>query len=198
VAAKLKAFVTAYNSSVDLVRSKLNEKPVASPQSDADATQGVLYGDQSLSSVLSSMRQLVSEAGLDSLGVTVPGTGSGVEDDALAGKLTFNQDTFDDAWAKNSGAVQAKLGSTTTSGFAQSFEGLLSPITRTGDGLLDQRVKDADGELSYLKDNLDRMDVRLQAKQDLLRSQFTAMEQALSQSQAQSSWLTSQLASTTA
>jgi flagellar hook-associated protein 2 len=196
VAAKLKAFVTAYNSSVDLVRGKLNEKPVASPQSDADATQGVLYGDQSLSSVLSSMRQMVSEAGLDSLGVTVPSTGSGTTDDALSGKLSFNQDTFDDAWAKSSSAVEAKLGSTTTSGFAQSFEGLLAPITRSGDGLIDQRVKDADGELSYIKDNLDRMDLRLQAKQDLLRSQFTAMEQALSQSQTQSTWLTQQLSST--
>jgi flagellar hook-associated protein 2 len=194
VAAKLKAFVTAYNSSVDLVRGKLSEKPVPSPQSNADAVQGVLYGDDSLSSVLTSMRQLISETGLDKLGVTVPSTGSGIDPDALAGKLSFDEGTFDDAWAKDSGAVEAKLGSMTKSGFAQSFEALLSPITRSGDGLLDQRVKDADGELSYIKDNLDRMDVRLQAKQDLLRSQFTAMEQALSASQAQSSWLTSQLA----
>jgi flagellar hook-associated protein 2 len=195
VAAKLKAFVTAYNSSVDLVRGKLNEKPVASPQSDADATMGVLYGDQSLSSILSSMRQTISEAGLDSLGVTVPSTGAGTTDDALAGKLSFDQGAFDDAWAKSSGAVQAKLGSNAASGFAQSFEGLLAPITRSGDGLIDQRVKDADGELSYIKDSLDRMDTRLQAKQDLLRKQFTAMEQALSQSQSQSTWLTQQLAS---
>src|SRR6266508_886463 len=40
VAAKLKAFVTAYNDAVDFVRGKLNEKRVVNPQSDADAQQG--------------------------------------------------------------------------------------------------------------------------------------------------------------
>ena len=111
---KIKAFVSAYNASVDLVRGKLNEKPVANPQNDSDAAQGVLYGDQSLSSVLAQMRQAISDAGLDSLGVTVPGTGAGTSDDALAGKLSFNEAKFDDAWASSQSAVQAKLGSTTT------------------------------------------------------------------------------------
>ena len=40
VAAKLKAFVSAYNDAVDLVRSKLTEKRVVNPQSDDDAKQG--------------------------------------------------------------------------------------------------------------------------------------------------------------
>ncbi|HEY7618419.1 MAG TPA: flagellar filament capping protein FliD [Solirubrobacteraceae bacterium] len=193
VKAKIKAFVSAYNASVDLVRGKLNEKPVASPQNDSDAVQGVLYGDQALASVLAQMRQRISEAGLDSLGVTVPGTGSGTSDDALAGKLSFNEATFDDAWAKSPSAVQAKLGSTTTSGFAQSFEGLLDPITRAGDGLLDQRVNQANSDLAYIKDTLAAMDLRLQSKEDYLRAQFTAMESALAQSQSQSSWLAGQL-----
>jgi flagellar hook-associated protein 2 len=190
---KIKAFVSAYNASVDLVRGKLNEKPVANPQSDSDAVQGVLYGDQSLSSVLAQMRQVISDAGLDSLGVTVPGTGSGTSDDALAGKLSFNEATFDDAWASSPSAVQAKLGSTTTTGFAQSFEGLLDPITRAGDGLLDQRVNQANSDLAYIKDTLAAMDLRLQSKEDYLRAQFTAMETALAQSQSQSSWLAGQL-----
>jgi flagellar hook-associated protein 2 len=194
IKAKIKAFVSAYNASVDLVRGKLNEKPVANPQNDSDAVKGVLYGDQTLSSVLSQMRQTISAAGLDSLGVTVPGTGSGTSDDALAGKLSFNEATFDDAWAKSPSAVQAKLGSTTTSGFAQTFEGLLDPITRAGDGLLDQRVNQANSDLAYIKDTLAAMDLRLQSKEDYLRAQFTAMESALAQSQSQSSWLAGQLA----
>ena len=43
---------------------------------------------------------------------------------------------------------------------------------------MDQRVSDADSELSYIKDSLATMDLRLQTKEDLLRKQFTAMEQA--------------------
>jgi flagellar hook-associated protein 2 len=194
VKAKIKAFVSAYNASVDLVRGKLNEKPVANPQNDSDAVKGVLYGDQTLSSVLAQIRQTISEAGLDRLGVTVPGTGSGTSDDALAGKLSFNEATFDDAWASSPSAVQAKLGSTTTQGFAQNFEALLDPITRAGDGLLDQRVSQANSDLAYIKDTLAAMDLRLQSKEDYLRAQFTAMESALSQSQSQSSWLAGQLA----
>jgi flagellar hook-associated protein 2 len=192
---KIKAFISAYNSSVDLVRGKLNEKPVANPQNDQDAIQGVLYGDTSLSSVLSQMRQTISEAGLDKLGITVPATGSGTSDDALAGKLSFKESTFDDAWASNPTNVQAALGSTTTQGFAQSFEKLLDPITRAGDGLLDQRVHEANSDLAYIKDTLADMDTRLQTKEDYLRSQFTAMESALSQSKSQSSYLASQLSS---
>ena len=55
---------------------------------------------------------------------------------------------------------------------------MLDPITRAGDGLMDQRVDDADRELTYIKDSLATMDLRLQTKEDLLRKQFTAMEQA--------------------
>jgi flagellar hook-associated protein 2 len=194
VAAKLKAFVSAYNDAVDLVRSKLTEKRVTNPQTDDDAKLGALYGDDSLDSVLTSMRQAVSAAGLDSLGVSVASTGSGTSPDALAGKLTFNQSTFDAAWAAGPSAVKAKLGSSDAPGFAQAFEAVLDPITRAGDGLIDQRVGDADREISYIKDSLASMDLRLQAREDLLRKQFTAMEQALAASQSASSSLAGQLA----
>jgi flagellar hook-associated protein 2 len=194
ISAKVKAFVSAYNDAVDLVRGKLTEKRVLSPQSDADAQKGVLFGDDSLDSILSSMRQSISTAGLDSLGVTVASTGSGTSPDALNGKLSFDQSAFDAAWAANPSAVKAKLGSQDAPGFAQSFEALLDPITRAGDGLLDQRVSDADSEISYIKDSLATMDLRLQTKEDMLRKQFTAMEQALAASQSASSSLAGQLA----
>jgi len=194
VATKLKAFVSAYNDAVDLVRSKLSEKRVVNPQSDDDAKQGALFGDDTLDSVLTSMRQAISAAGLDSLGVSVASTGSGTSPDALAGKLTFNQATFDTAWAAGPSAVKAKLGSPDAAGFAQAFESVLDPITRSGDGLLDQRVSDADSELTYIKDSLATMDLRLQTKEDMLRKQFTAMEQAIAASQSASSSLASQLA----
>jgi flagellar hook-associated protein 2 len=193
VSAKLKAFVTAYNDTVDLVRSKLTEKRVVNPQSDADARTGALFGDDALSGMLTSMRQAISTAGLDSLGVKVAGTGSGTSPDALAGKLSFDQGAFDAAWAAGPTAVQAKIGSPDTSGFGQGFEALLDPITRSGDGLMDQRVGDADRELTYIKDSLATIDLRLASKEDRLRKQLTAMESALAASQSQSSSLASAL-----
>ena len=193
VSAKLKAFVTAYNDTVDLVRSKLTEKRVVNPQSDADARTGALFGDDALSGMLTSMRQAISTAGLDGLGVKVAGTGSGTSPDALAGKLSFDQGAFDAAWAAGPTAVRAKIGSPEASGFGQGFEALLDPITRSGDGLMDQRVGDADRELTYIKDSLATIDLRLASKEDRLRKQFTAMESALAASQSQSSSLASAL-----
>jgi flagellar capping protein FliD len=49
-----------------------------------------------------------------------------------------------------------------------------------------------------VKDTLARLDQRLQSKEDLLRKQFTALEEALSRSQAQSSDLAGQLAALSA
>jgi flagellar hook-associated protein 2 len=194
VAAKLKAFVTAYNDTVDLVRSKVTEKRVANVKTDADAQAGALFGDATLNGILSSMRQSISGAGLEGLGVTVAAVGSGNTPDALAGKLTFDQSAFDAAWAAGPAAVKAQLGSSDVSGFGQSFEALLTPITQAGTGLMDQRVGDADRELTSLKDTLSAMDLRLATKEARLRKQFAAMESALSASQAQSASLASSLA----
>jgi flagellar hook-associated protein 2 len=192
---KIKAFVSAYNDAVDLVRGELTEKRVTDPQTDDDAKLGVLFGDATLGGLLSKMRQTISEAGLDQLGVAVVSSGAANSPDTLAGKLTFKESTFDEAWAANPLAVKAKIGSPDGPGFAQDFEADLDPFTRAGDGLLDTRVGDADRELSYVKDTLDRLDLRLQTKEDLLRKQFSALEEALSQSQSQSADLSGQLAS---
>lgn len=198
VATKLKAFVSAYNDAVDLVRGKLTEKRVANPQTQADAQLGTLFGDQALSGVMTTLRQAISTAGLDALGVKVAATGSGNSPDALAGKLSFDQSAFDAAWGAGPAAVQAKLGSSEGAGFAQGFEALLDPVTRSGDGLLDQRVSAAGSELTWIKDSLATLDLRLQSKEDRLRKQFTAMESALSASQSQSASLTSALAALSA
>jgi flagellar hook-associated protein 2 len=194
VSTKLKAFVSAYNDAVDLIRGELTEKSVSNPQNDADAKLGVLNGDPSLSQLLGTLRQTISEAGLDSLGVKVNDSGAATDPDSLAGKLTFDQDAFDAAWAAGPSAVKAKLGWVDQAGFAQTFEGVLDPITRAGDGLLDQRVAAGDSQLSNIKDQLARIDDRLSTKEDFLRKQFADLEAALSRSQSQSSDLASQLA----
>ena len=191
---KIKAFISAYNDAVTSIRAQLTEQRVVNPQTDDDAKKGVLFGDATLSGLLGNLRQMISESGLDQLGIKVADSGAANSPDALAGKLTFDEATFDSAWAADPNGVKAKLGSPDAPGFAQSFEAAINPFTEAGDGLLDQRVNDANNELSYIKDQLAQMDERLQAKEDLLRSQFTAMETALSQSQAQSADLAGQLA----
>jgi flagellar hook-associated protein 2 len=193
VATKLKAFVSAYNDAIDLVRSKVSEKPVANATTDMDAKLGGLFGDTALNGVLTTMRRTVAEAGLDAIGVKVAATGAGTSPDALAGKLIFDSTAFDAAWDKAPKDVQAKLGSTTTTGFAQRLETILGRATRAGDGLVDQRISAADRELAVIKDKLARLDTRLASRKDYLQRQFASLEQTLSRSQAQSTDLASRL-----
>jgi flagellar hook-associated protein 2 len=203
---KLKAFVDQYNSTVDFINSKLAEKKVASPSTEADAIKGVLYADSTLSSLLRQLRQGVSNVvsngnptSLDQLsevGVTTGAiTGAGtVSADAIAGKIVFDTTKFDAAFAADPTSVRRLMGGITgTDGFAQRMEGLIDPMTKSG-GLIDLRVSSADSELSDIRNSLTAMDERLANKQALLKKQFTAMESALSAAQAQGSWLTGQIA----
>ena len=195
VATKLKAFVSAYNDAVDLVRSKLTEKRVVDPQSDDDAKQGALFGDDSLDSVLTTMRQAISERrpGL-------PGRLGRVDRQRHLARRAGRQAHLRPGDLRHRVGRrpvrrqgQARLPWTRPASRSPS-KAVLDPITRAGDGLLDQRVSDADSELSYIKDSLATMDLRLQTKEDLLRKQFTAMEQAIAASQSASSSLAGQLA----
>ena len=195
VATKLKAFVSAYNDAVDLVRSKLTEKRVVNPQSDDDAKQGALFGDDSLDSVLTSMRQAISTAGLDSprrLGGLAPAAAPRPTRWPASSPSTRRPSTPRGPRARP--PSRPSSAPRTPPASRSPSRRVLDPITRAGDGLMDQRVGDADRELTYIKDSLATMDLRLQTKEDLLRKQFTAMEQAIAASQSASSSLAGQLA----
>jgi flagellar hook-associated protein 2 len=119
---------------------------------------------------------------------------SALNQDSVAGKLTFDADAFTAAITKDASSVRKMLSGTTASGgFAQSFDSLLKPVVQT-DGTLDQTIKSQDNLRRALADQISRMDDLLAQKQSLLKSQFTAMETAMQASQSQGQWLTGQLA----
>jgi flagellar hook-associated protein 2 len=208
LAAKVKAFADQYNSTVSFIRSKLDEKPVPNATTSADQNKGVLYGDTALSGLLSRMRIAMTDSytadgtvstsydQMTEIGVTTgKSTGSAaVNQDSIAGKLSFDQDAFMAALTKDASSVRKMLsGTSTNGGFAQSFDALLKPVVQT-DGTLDQSIKGQDALRRALSDQITRMDQTLQQKQDLLKSQFAAMEAALQKSQSQGQWLSGQLA----
>jgi flagellar hook-associated protein 2 len=202
---KLKAFVDQYNSTVDFIKSKLDERKVANPANADDAVKGVLYADTALNRLLSQLRQGVSDvvsagnpATMDEmaeLGVSTGATtgGSTVSQDAIAGRLTFDETKFNAAFDAGSLNVRRLLGGISgTDGFAQRIEGLINPTTQTG-GLLDGRQDSATQELKRITDSMTEMDQRLALKESRLKAQFAAMEAALAQSQSQGQWLTGQI-----
>ena len=58
--AKVKAFVDQYNSTLDFIRSKLDEKKVVNPQTTADQQKGLLNGDTMLEGILSQLRNAMT------------------------------------------------------------------------------------------------------------------------------------------
>jgi flagellar hook-associated protein 2 len=206
ISAKVKAFVEQYNSTVDFIRGKLTEKRVVSPQTTADYQKGVLYGDTALQGLLSQMRIAISNEyvasnpdsldQLSELGISTGGAiGSGtLNQDSIAGKLTFDQKKFDEALAASVPNVRKLLGGdTTVDGFAHALDGLLTPVVSAG-GTIDETIKIQDARKKTITDQIRRMDDMIARKQELLKRQFAAMETALSRSQAQGNWLAGQLA----
>jgi flagellar hook-associated protein 2 len=209
IAAKVKAFVDQYNSTVSFVRSKLQEKPVAGATTSSDLAKGVLYGDTALSGLLGQMR--IAMTNVYTAGGVVPGTldqmteigvstgksvGAGtINQDSVAGLLSFDKEAFMTALGNDPGNLRKMLsGTSTNGGFAQAFDALLTPVVQT-DGTLDQTIKSQDSLRRALSDQIARMDEILAKKQETLKQQFTAMESAIQNSSSQGQWLSGQLAS---
>lgn len=200
---KLRAFVDVYNSTVDAIRAKLNEKTVPNPANAVERQKGLLHGDTMLTGLLAQMRQAIYEpisglpAGMDSLadlGISTGSASASTSRDALAGKLTLDTAKLSSALASDPNAVKALLaGVDGVGGWARGFESLVHDVATSG-GTLSSRIDGAGSELKRLQASMSAMDKRLELREQALRAQFTAMEAALAASQSQGQWLAGQLA----
>jgi flagellar hook-associated protein 2 len=209
---KIQEFVDQYNSTVDFIKGKIEEKKVAKPTSDADRTKGVLNGDSALSGLLGSFRAAVadmvtgrpsemsyaSQAGL-STGKT---TGDGaLNQDAISGKLSLDTAKLTEQLAARFTDVKAIFtnvtGDYSTEGLAQRLDGLTNTWVM-GDGtngaLIDARIDSEQSLIDDLKKQQSRWDTRLATKEASLRKQFASLESVLSRTQNQGHWLSGQLA----
>jgi flagellar hook-associated protein 2 len=204
ITSALQSFISVYNSTVDAIRSKLSEHSVPNPSSTSDKEKGVLFGDSDLSDVLDQMRQAIYTpiAGLPDgmnsladLGISTGDPSTTVSQDALDGKLTLDTKQLASALQSNPGGVRDLLmGTATTTGWARSFQSIVDAASAPG-GTLDALIQGDSADIKDLTSAIAGWDQRLALRQQTLQAQFTAMEQALSQSQSQGQWLSGQLAS---
>ena len=202
---KIKAFVDTYNSTVDFIRGKLDEKRDPKATTEPDALKGVLFSDPTLTDVLDRMRIAIyspvagNPSTMDTMGEigisTGASTGAGtINQDSVDGKLVIDDAALTTALTNNPAGVQQLLGATTgIDGFAQSFEGIVNSYSQTG-GILDTRVTSAGDDVKDIGDQITAMDQRLSMKEALLKSQFAAMESIISSQQSMGSALSGQLA----
>jgi flagellar hook-associated protein 2 len=203
VTAKVKAFVDQYNSTLDFVRSKLDEKKVAKPQTVGEQQKGLLSGDTMLEGILSQLRIAMTNTyapgnpttldQMNEIGVSTggPSAGGTLNADAIQGKLVFDATKFAAALSSDPTSVKNLISGST--GFGQALDNLLAPTLQAG-GTMASRLTSEDAKQNTLNDQIEAMDVLLTKKQQTLKAQFTAMETALQASQAQGQWLSGQLA----
>jgi flagellar hook-associated protein 2 len=200
---KIKKFVEQYNSTIDLIRTKLTEEKVKDPKNDSDRAKGVLYNDSMLNGLLQRLRSAIGstfdtgDSNLDQLseiGIsTGTATGAAASQDSLAGKLVLDDAKLTAALSSSPLTVRKLLGGTTgVDGIGTKLDSMLDAVVKDG-GDFDGRIKSADKEQKRFDDQIAALNKRIEAKTALLRAQFAAMESAISRSQSTQSWLAGQL-----
>ena len=200
---KIKKFVEQYNSTLDLIRSKLTEDKVKDPKNDADRAKGALRNDSMLAGIERQLRTSITStfdtgtATMDELaeiGVsTGAATGGASTADSLAGKLVIDETKLNAALSSSPLTVRKLLGGTAgVEGIGTKLDSLLDTYAKS-DGDIDKRIVSADKEQKRYDDQIANLNKRIEAKAAMLRAQFAAMESAISRSQQQQSWLAGQL-----
>jgi flagellar hook-associated protein 2 len=203
ITAKAKSFVDAYNAVVDFARSKLAEKPNPKAATMTEAKVGVLYGDRGVTQVLSQLRTALmdpvpgnvgTQDELHEIGISTGVAVTTVQQDKVAGRLTFDEAKFTAAWDSNRVDVEKLLrGDGVTGGFVQRMDGLLKPLVDVG-GTFDGRITATQSQLKTFTESLGRIDRRLERKEEFYRRQFTTLETALQRAQSMQTEMSGQLA----
>jgi flagellar hook-associated protein 2 len=191
VGAAAKAFVDAYNSSLDLLRG-LGTVTATS--------QGQLGGDSAVVSLQAQLRDaLISTSGgvstlpLEQLGIST-GKASGTatySNDALQGKLTLDSAALAAAVVADPAAVRRQLSA--SDGILKGLAATIGSYTGA-DGTLTSRISQSDKLIADLGRSMDDFDDRLAAKQATLKAQFATLEATISKLNDQGTWLGSQIA----
>ena len=197
ITSAVQAFVTAYNSTVDLISGYVNDPKVANPTTDAQREAGMLQGDPQLLSILSKLRQSVTAVmsgqptGSNYLGniglSTGAAVGSGtISQDSLEGKLTIDTNALQSALASNFSGVKALFTTTTGSysseGLSQRMDDIINPQAGPNGVLASRITSEASLITSYAQQVAD-IEQRVTLHEQQLRTQFTAMETAVAQMQ---------------
>lgn len=192
IAEKVKAFVTAYNSAVELIETKLEEEHINNPSTQEEANKGVLRGDAALSNLLIDMRSALSESDLSVLGVSTGAPTASVtsSSNSVKGLLVFEEKTLTALLASN--PTEAREALSGVQGFVTALEPIVSQTTAVSGGI-SERISAATNEGAQLREEMTALEERLTLREERLHNQFIAMETALSKSKSESEWLKSEL-----
>lgn len=173
----LQAFVSAYNASVNLLKSS----------SAYDATNNrasTLTGDSLVRGLQQQLRNQLGANVVDmkTLGLTINKDGT----------MALNTSTFDMAMAANPSAAAALLGK---DGKLSTSLSTMLKSNLDSTGTLTQRTDSLNKQIKRLEKDLDSLDLRMEKVSARHTAQFTAMDSLVAQMQTTSNFLSQQLAS---
>jgi flagellar hook-associated protein 2 len=196
VEAQIQSFVKQYNATVAEIEQQINTKPLSKPQVAGEYAVGILFGNQELTDLLSTMRRTMYEpiVGLSAemsspadIGVSTGApTGTTASHSSIEGLLTFSP-------AKLSEAVHSDpLGaSKMLQQWAQGLQSLVNVAGAPG-GAIEATVTGDASQISSLSHQINNMNEMLVVREKALQATFAKLEAVISQNTAQGNFLTSQ------
>ena len=201
VAADPSSIVTQLNSFVNTFNGLVQGLNTLTSFNSATNTPGILLGDSTTEQIQTDMYNMLSTSvntgspykSLADIGLTV---GNGAA-------LTFNQDTFNAAFAANPTAVQQLFTQTMTvtnpdktttvnkTGIGYAIDNAMSSLIDPVSGTVTLESNSLTQEVSNFQDQITSLDAILANKRTLLQTQFANMEVVLSNLQSQQSALNS-------
>jgi flagellar hook-associated protein 2 len=203
ITAQVESFVKLYNSTVGQIHTQLSTKPPEHPQTVGELGTGTLFGDSDLGNLIDNMRQAIYTppegltgeiSSLADIGVST-GTASGSavpSQGAVEGELKIDTTKLSEAIQTNPKGVEEMLQK-----WSLGFQKLINVDAEPG-GTLEARITGDTTSIAQLGEHITSMNEMLEVRQKSLQQQFVAMEAAMSQIQAQQSWLTGQINTMTA
>ena len=178
-------FVAGYNDVVSFVTAQSKTET---------SSGGILGGDSGMNVVKRNLQNLLTTM-VDNSGRFSALSELGLETQR-DGTLTLNSEKLDDAVENDLAGVEKLLvGEDGADGIAVQFKDYLENITDSHDGFLAGREQSIQSNIRRIDSDMERMQDRLEKREESLRSQFRAMEQMVSQLNAQGDFLSKQMAS---
>ncbi|OUM94427.1 MAG: hypothetical protein BAA04_07465 [Firmicutes bacterium ZCTH02-B6] len=180
---RVKAFVDQYNSVQNFIKEKTTDG-------------AVLQGDVLLGRIQSQLRQLAT-ARVDAGGPYNQLAMIGISVDRY-GTMTLDEAKLRAALAENPEAVYRLFAADAEDG--DGFNGVavrmgkeLEQWLRSNEGLLASRQAMFDARMKDIDRSIERLEARLELREETLRRQFVRLEEVLAAFQTQSAWLSAQL-----
>ena len=183
---------SSVSSFVDQLNNLLTSIDTQSATKTSTTAAGVLAGDSTARSLRSALLNTVF--GTDT---TTSMSSLGIQTDRY-GKLVFNAETFDKAYAADPAAVAAQFttGATTaTDGWAARVAAVAKSASDATTGTIAAAMDGRTTTIDRLTKSIADWDDRLEIRRTSLQRTYTALETALSKLQSQGNWLAGQIAS---